>query len=219
MPRTIAIGDVHGCSAALAAVLEAVRPCADDTVVMLGDYIDRGPDSRGVIEQLLALGKQCNLVPLLGNHEVLLLAITEGLAPLGFWLDACGGDATVASYEGALTNIPQSHLDFLRGCRRHYETDQHVFLHANYVPALPLESQPDDVLFWLHLAQIPPPHISGKRAFVGHTPQRSGRILDAGHIVCIDTFCCGDGYLTAMDVDSGEIWQAEKGGVLLAAPV
>ncbi len=66
--RTIAIGDVHGCSAALAALVRAISPTALDTLVFLGDYIDRGPDSRGVLEQVIALAERCSVVPLLGNH-------------------------------------------------------------------------------------------------------------------------------------------------------
>src|SRR4051812_30312448 len=76
--RTIAIGDVHGCLRALAALLDAIGPDWEDTLVPLGDYIDRGPDSRGVLDQLLALAKRCRLVPLLGNHEEMLIAAVQG---------------------------------------------------------------------------------------------------------------------------------------------
>ena len=71
--RTIAIGDIHGCSAALAALVAAIEPSKDDTVITLGDYIDRGPDSRGVLDQLIALAARCRLIPLLGDHEEMLL--------------------------------------------------------------------------------------------------------------------------------------------------
>ena len=70
--RTIAVGDIHGCSVALTAVLQAAAPQPEDTIITLGDHIDRGPDSRGVIERLLALAGRCRLIPLLGNHEMLL---------------------------------------------------------------------------------------------------------------------------------------------------
>ena len=62
-PRTIAIGDIHGCLAALNALLEAIRPRPEDCIVTLGDYINRGPDSRGVIERLIELKDRCRLVP------------------------------------------------------------------------------------------------------------------------------------------------------------
>src|SRR4051794_35066905 len=83
--RIIAIGDVHGCSAALAALVRAVDPTAHDTLVFLGDYIDRGPDSRGVLEQMIALAERCTLVSLLGNHEEMLLAALEGQSELRYW--------------------------------------------------------------------------------------------------------------------------------------
>ena len=65
--RTIAIGDIHGCSAALAALIQAIQPMWLDTLVFLGDYIDRGPDSRGVLDQVIALERQCIVVPLMGS--------------------------------------------------------------------------------------------------------------------------------------------------------
>ena len=71
--RTIGIGDVHGCSAALAALVRAIDLTPLDTLVFLGDFIDRGPDSRGVLGQVIALEQRCVLVPLLGNHEEMIL--------------------------------------------------------------------------------------------------------------------------------------------------
>ena len=94
--RTIAVGDVHGCSAALAAVVRAIDPTALDTVVVLGDYIDRGPDSRGVVEQVIALAERCTAVPLRENHEEMLLAALEGQSELRHWLKFGGGEARQA---------------------------------------------------------------------------------------------------------------------------
>jgi serine/threonine protein phosphatase 1 len=215
MPRTIAIGDIHGCAAALAAILAAIQPREDDTIVTLGDYIDRGPDSKAVVEQLLALEARCRLVALLGNHEVMLLAVRAGQIPPAFWINGCGGAATLASYGGNLEDVPGEHWQFFRTCERFYETDTHLFLHANYDPERELADQPDDLLFWTHLHQAPARHKSGKIAVVGHTPQLSGEIFDLGHLVCIDTWCFGHGTLTALDVETRQVWQAEKGGVLL----
>ncbi len=58
----------------------------------------------------------------------------------------------------------------------------------------------------------PGPHISGKTAIIGHASQKSGEILDLGYLKCIDTWCYGDGWLTALDIDSGQMWQADKAG-------
>lgn len=72
-PRVIAIGDVHGSAAALDALLTALAPAADDVVITLGDYVDRGVDSAGVIERLIGLSAACQLVPLRGNHEEMMM--------------------------------------------------------------------------------------------------------------------------------------------------
>src|SRR5947207_12778149 len=128
--RTIAIGDIHGCSTALEAVLAAIQPAEQDVIIALGDYVDRGPDSRGVIERVLALEKECHIVPLLGNHEVMLLDALENGAEGAGWLQY-GGAETLASYDWSIGNIPPSHLDFLKRLGRYHETPTHLFVNAN----------------------------------------------------------------------------------------
>lgn len=223
MSRTIAIGDIHGCARALRAVIEEIAPTPEDTIVPLGDYVDRGPESKDVVDQLIALDQRCQVAPLLGNHELMLMAAMESLDNLRFWLH-CGGTATLESYGGDLTDIPEEHLSFFRGCRNYFETDTHLFVHANYDAKLPLDEQPDRLLFWEHLMfydngmhTIPGRHFSGKIAIVGHSPQENGEILDLGDIVCIDTFCVGSGCLTAFDVGTGKVCQADKDGRVITA--
>jgi serine/threonine protein phosphatase 1 len=92
--RTIAIGDVHGCSRALAALLDVVEPQPADTIVTLGDYIDRGPDSRGVVHRLVRLAGECRLVPLVGNHEEMFAEALRDKAAIEKWL-RCGGAETL----------------------------------------------------------------------------------------------------------------------------
>src|SRR5262249_51615265 len=85
--------------------------------------------------------------------------------------------------------------------------------HAGYQPDLTLDRQPGSVLRRRSSEdEWPGPHVSGKVAVVGHTPQKSGAILDLGHLVCIDTNCHGGGWLTALDVGSGRYWQANEQG-------
>jgi serine/threonine protein phosphatase 1 len=223
--RLIAIGDIHGCSAALEALLGAIKPGPGDTIVTLGDYVDRGPDSRGVIEKLVRLSAQTHLVSLLGNHDKMMLdafentsdAIDRGrlLSETEEWL-MCGGDATLASYgTNSPQGIPPAHFDFLSACPKYYETERHIFIHANYAAELPLEEQPDYLLLWESLRRhLPGPHYSGKTVVVGHTSQKTGEILDLDYLKCIDTWCYGEGWLTALNVFSGKQWQADKGGSL-----
>ena len=217
--RTIAIGDIHGCSAALGALIDAIDPQPDDTIIPLGDVIDRGPDSRGAIDMLIELSGRCHLVPLLGNHEEMLLTARidpDSLAALSAWLRN-GGAATLESYGPGTgpQDLPAEHVDFIESCIEYYETDTHVFVHANYDANLPFDKQFAYKLHWESLrARIPERHISGKTVVVGHTPQRAGQILDRGYLKCIDTGCYGGSWLTALDVDTGQLWQANQQGEL-----
>jgi Calcineurin-like phosphoesterase len=214
--RIIAIGDVHGCSAALRALTEAIAPARDDTLIPLGDCVDRGLDSCGVLEQLLLLRERCRLFPLVGNHEEMMLNYLDGRPQPDDWL-LVGGAETLASY-GSPSNfasIPKEHIDYIRSWGDCFETDTHFFVHASYEPERPLAKQHWQSMRWHTLrAEIPAPHESGKIAVVGHTSLKNGEILDLGHLVCIDTYCWGGGWLTALDTTTGQIWQANREGRL-----
>jgi serine/threonine protein phosphatase 1 len=214
--RLIAIGDVHGCAAALRAIVEAIDPRPEDTLVTLGDYVDRGADSRAVLDLLLELAKRCDLRPILGNHEEMMLSAIRGKSPYRWWLQH-GGNDTLDSYGfvGDFRVIPVEHLTLLDGCLDYFEADEWFFTHAGYVASEPLDRQPAEALRWVGLDErLPEPHVSGKTAILGHTAQRSGRVLNAGHLRCLDTYCYGGGWLTALDVRSGRLWQAHRDGWL-----
>ncbi len=212
--RLFAIGDIHGCLTALQALDRELAFSEDDTVVTLGDYVDRGPDSRGVIDFLLGLRMRCHLVALRGNHEIMMLQARYDRSMLFSWV-ACGGESTLESYGAAgFEDVPESHWDFLTGTERCYETEHDFFVHANVCPDLPLEEQPDDNLFWEHLGGSVRPHVSGRRMICGHTRQTPGLPLDLGHAVCIDTNACGGGWLTCLETESGIYWQANQQGEL-----
>jgi serine/threonine protein phosphatase 1 len=212
-PRLIAIGDIHGCSAALRALLDAIGPAPDDTIVTLGDYVDRGHDSKGVLDELIALADRCRLARILGNHDEMMLHARDGKDDLRFWLE-CGGQAALDSYGSrGLNAIPRDHFRFLASCRPYFETNSHFFTHANYRSDLPLDGQDEQTLRWLSLRDhVPGPHLSGKTAVLGHTPQTE--VLNLGHLICLDTDCCHGGWLTALDTTTGRIWQADESGRL-----
>jgi len=216
--RTIAIGDIHGCDVAFAALLDAVRPASDDRVVVLGDFVDRGPNSKGVMDRLLRMQEECRLVVLRGNHEQMLLAAAEGVDPqaLSAWLQS-GGVATLDSYGQGVgpRDLPAAHLKLMREALDFYEIDDHIFVHANYEANAPIDQQLDYHIRWESLRdRIPPRHVSGKTIVVGHTPQIEGEILDRGYLKCIDTGCCRGGWLTALETGSGHIWQTNQEGQL-----
>ncbi len=213
--RTIVIGDIHGCADALHALLEAIQPEASDTIITLGDYVDRGPHSAQVLDTLTDLISDCHLIPLLGNHEIMMTQALNNRRDFEFWVFN-GGKTTLESYGGDINNLPMHHRTFLNHCQRFHETDTHIFVHAAYNHELAMAQQPDDLLFWQHVGDgfIPDPHVSGKTVICGHTPQLNGEVCDLGHIIILDTFCYGDQWLTAMNVETGEILQANLAGRL-----
>ena len=214
--RLIAIGDIHGCLEALNRLFHAIEPTSQDTIITLGDYCDRGPDTKGVIDRLIALQSECKLVALAGNHEEMMLDVIRDDKPHFRWLQY-GGVETLDSYGfiGSLEVIPPEHMAFFNSMVDFYETENHLFTHANYNPSLPLAERDIFTLRWLKLTDsLPPPHFSGKRAVVGHTHDRGGEIFDVGHSVCIDTFCYGGGWLTALEANTGELWQSNFHGEL-----
>ncbi len=212
MPRLLAIGDIHGCCIALRTLLESVQVGANDTLVMLGDYVDRGPDSNGVLDTLIELRARTNLITLRGNHEIMMLHARDSRAAIPTWMD-CGGDATFESYHATtLDDIPRSHWDFLESCVAYHEEPSHFFVHASAMPDRALADQPDTALLWEHLDVRPARHFSGKTMICGHTPQYNGLPLNWGHAVCLDTNAHDGGWLTCMDVFSGQYWQANEAG-------
>lgn len=209
--RTLAIGDIHGCQLALRKMLEQVQPVADDTIVLLGDLVDRGPASKEVVELLLDLRHKCRLVFIMGNHEEMML---DALAD-GEWADGWqryGGVATVASYGGEPDKIPSEHLDFLKTGMDYWESATAVFIHANLEPGVPLNQQQPEWLRWTHLSGFERPLPSGKRVICGHTPQKSGHPLVLSDWVCLDTFACGGGWLTCLDLATDEYVQTNQIG-------
>lgn len=210
--RTLAIGDIHGCYNALAALEAYVAFEAEDRIITLGDYVDRGPDTKQVLEWLIHRDSIGNLVALRGNHELMMIAARDSKFDFEDWF-ACGGSAVLDSYEVSnLDELPDKHWDFLLSrLLPYYETKTHFFVHANASPDLPLPEQPEFMLYWEQFGD-PPPHESGRTMICGHTSQRSGKPLDVGHATCIDTSACRGGWLTCLDVDTRFCWQANESG-------
>ncbi len=213
--RTLAIGDIHGFSGALDALLAQLNP-AENRLVFLGDYIDRGPNTRGVLDRLVALSANPNHVFLRGNHDDWMLRARTEKSWFKTWLGV-GGKETLGSYgaasfgQGMLALVPDSHWEFLERTRLWFEDDFHIYVHASLGWQAPGDTD-EQTLLWRSVYEIPPQQ-NGKRVVVGHTPQSSGVPLDRGHAVGIDTFCSGTQWLSAFDVESNEVFQAIEEGV------
>lgn len=210
--RIIAIGDIHGCSIAFETLLTEVRPTSSDQIILLGDIIDRGPDSAGVVQQAIELSHRCSLSLIRGNHEEMLLDSVNDGNNTERWIRN-GGAETLMSYGCRKpSEIPPQHLDYLFNSLDYVETDHYIFLHPGYVEDIDLHLQPALALRWRVTNRNCKAHCSGKTVVVGHTAQKSGQILDLGFTKCIDTDCVRGGWLTAIDVGSGVIWQANQLG-------
>ena len=216
--RVLAIGDIHGCLGALDDLLAWLKPTRDDLVVTLGDSVDRGPDTKGVLDRLIELKQKLNLVCLRGNHEQMMVeAYRGGRSEKKMWLGV-GGVQTLGSYgvfpgrSGTLDDIPAAHWDFLEdGLVDYHETERFIFVHATLYPDIPLDEQPGNALFWEFLPEAMR-HESGKLVVCGHTNQKSGVPKVIPGAVCIDTNAYGGGWLTCLDVTSGRYWQADMLG-------
>jgi serine/threonine protein phosphatase 1 len=126
-----------------------------------------------------------------------------------------GGLATLHSYGPGrdLNIIPDEHYEFLERCLDYFETDTYIFVHANYFADTPMDEQPVGMMRWESIRDMTPgPHESGKTVIVGHTSQKNGEILDLVHVKCVDTNCYGGGWLTALDVHTADVWQADIKG-------
>ena len=208
---TWAIGDVHGCLTALETVLGLMRPTSADTVVVLGDVVDRGPDSRGAIDRILQLATECRVVTITGNHEEMMLSALEGGQWLEPWLRH-GGQRVLDSYGGDPTAVPEGHLAFLKGGVDYWFTERAIFVHANLEPGVALEAQTTEWLRWRRVLGSEPVFAEGYRVFCGHTPQLSGVPGEWPGWLAIDTQAYAGGWLSAVEVESGVLYQANERG-------
>lgn len=208
--RTIAIGDIHGCLTALQTLLEVINLAPDDRLIFLGDYVDRGPNSRGVIEKLIQLSQVSQHVFLRGNHDQWMLSARYNKDEFRGW-ESVGGYATLDSYEACtLDDVPSEHFDWQQTTRYFFQTETHIFVHGS-IGYDPPHKTSERVLLWQRIYGIEE-HPSGKFVICGHTAQGDGRVLDLGHAICIDTCCCGGKWLTGLDVESDQVFQANEQG-------
>ncbi len=223
MSRTLAIGDIHGRSTAMKHLLNAIQLTSNDQLITLGDYVDRGADSKGVIDLLIQLRRKYSVICLRGNHEIMMLQAYGGdEASMDCWLRV-GGIQALQSYNPDLDEeelhldlVPDNHWFFLKNqLFDWYETDSHIFVHANLHSSSELKYQPSLYLHWefLNPAEYIP-HISGKTMICGHTSQKSGWPLYLGTAICIDTSSKIDPWLTCLHVESGNFWQTNELGDL-----
>lgn len=209
--RIIAVGDIHGCDTAFDRLLEMINLTPRDTLVVLGDVIDRGPGTRQVVDRLLELRGFCTLECIMGNHEEIFLNARVGGAWSESWLEF-GGREMLDSYDGTIDSIPEEHIAFLEEMLPSYETETDLFVHAHVEPRVHLAQQKLRALRWDRYTGDEPPHYSKKRVICGHTAQRTGRPALHEGWLCLDTWVYGRGWLSALDTATNMLWQAKQSG-------
>ncbi len=187
-----------------------MAPTAEDTVIMLGDYVDRGPESKGVIDYLINWPWEAKLVLLKGNHEIIMSEATFSAEHLTYWCNV-GGLETIASYDAKFSNIPKSHWEFIEEGRAYLETKKVIYVHGGVAPKKALAKQDPVDMAWRRFPDAKK-HFSGKLVVCGHTIQRKGVPTDSGHTICIDTAACRGGWLTCLEAKTRRYWQANEKG-------
>lgn len=203
MARYIAITDIHGELAKLENLLSKLELRDDDVFVFMGDYIDRGPDSCGVVEKIIELGEIYKCIYLIGSHEYALLhAKSDDYYNYLFW--NYGGPATVKSYGGNFENILNKHGDFFRSLEFYYLTEDYLFVHAGINPDYPLEEQDETDLVYIRGKFIYSKHNLSQKIIFGHTEFDEPYVTDDK--ICIDLGCgkYKDAKLCALILDNGK---------------
>jgi serine/threonine protein phosphatase 1 len=210
--HTFAIGDIHGHSAALDFLLSAVLPQADDLLIFMGDYVDKGPDTKGVLDRLSVLSQRPNTIFLRGNHDQMMLDAYRDPEKVEIWR-CLAGEYPLASYGSEdLDMVPPEHWTFLEDrCQNYHETNTHIYVHAGLRAQVSPSDETPERLQWTTL-ELAGAHHSGKLVICGHTAQHSGLIADLGHTICIDTGMSRNGWLTCLSVDRLEFLQANDSG-------
>jgi serine/threonine protein phosphatase 1 len=214
--RLFAIGDIHGCVDELTTMLNAIAPARGDTVVFVGDYIDRGPAARDVIDVLLELSRgPAEYVFLKGNHEDMMLSFLGLPGHYGESFLLNGGAPTLESYgvaeaAPAIEQIPPNHMDFLKTLATSYLYPPYLFVHAGISPLLQLEEQSIEDMLWIRQEFIFNPHQLGATVVFGHTPMRTV-MVDLPYKLGIDTGLVYGGKLTCIEFNEGVLYQVGRG--------
>ena len=220
--RCYVIGDIHGCFDELRYLIEGLPLEPGDRLVFLGDYIDRGPDSKGVVSYLLELQKDAaayDLIFLKGNHEDMLLSYLGLRGQNGNMFFHNGGKATLASYglftsqpmgEEALSVIPPAHLAFFKNLRSYYLMERFLCVHAGIHPLKSLNDQTESDMFWIRHEFIYSFHMLPYTVLFGHTPQRHV-FYDLPYKVGLDTGVVYGNKLTCLETEEKVLYQISRG--------
>lgn len=214
--RLFAIGDIHGCYEPLRELIEhKIEIIKSDRLVFLGDYIDRGNQSREVIDYIIGLQKKdFEIITLIGNHESMLLNALDNDEFLSEWIQN-GGSATLQSFGiKSLKQLDQQYIDFFRGLQFYYFIDNFLFVHAGFNNRISDPFEDKYHMLWSRREKYTNPALKDKIIIHGHTPvpelSCKQDIQNKNQVINIDTGCVysdidGYGRLSAFEPYSGEL--------------
>ena len=201
--RTLIVGDIHGCLDMLKRLVDKIGwDPGDDRLIFIGDYIDRGENSRGVIDFIIELKRASQLVQcLIGNHEQMLLDYLSGYDLNSFIMN--GGLTTLQSYKQAQRKaedplIPASHIDYFSSLVTMVELDEYYVVHAGFRPGRPVEEQDIFDMVWIRDEFIYSGYDFGKTVIFGHTPLYTPMVLE--NKIGIDTGAVYGNRLTCLEI-------------------
>ena len=206
MSRIIAIGDIHGCSKTLRHLISKTQLRKEDSLVFIGDYVDRGPDSKGVVDYILELSRLgYETHALRGNHEQIMLESDRDIEYFNLWL-MNGGQQTLRSFGvKSFSEMEEKYRDFFQRTELYWISGNYIFVHAglDFTTEDPFENE--EAMLWIRGFEVMPEKIEGRTIIHGHTPvpasfvptQKNKRVID------IDAGCVyktreGYGYLYAL---------------------
>jgi serine/threonine protein phosphatase 1 len=213
MNKMFAIGDIHGCAQKLHELIELIAADPQkDTLIFIGDYIDRGSSNRDVVDYVLQLKKEFkNVICLLGNHEQMLLNYLEDEDEEMYLCN--GGKHTLSDYGIKLSDttgerkekIPEAHLLFFQSLLPYHQTKDYIFVHAGLIPGISIDKQTIDDLLWVRYKFIDSDYDFGRRVIFGHTPMSNPLIME--NKIGIDTGAVYGGKLTCLELPKVKIYQ------------
>jgi len=206
--RTFIIGDIHGCLDMLRDLMDKIDWDPEkDRLIFLGDYIDRGKDSRGVIDYIIGLKKiSPNIQCLMGNHEELFLNYINGQDEGSFLYN--GGVSTLNSYFYAGNRVIDSeHIDFMKSLLLMIELDDYYIVHAGMKPGVDIKEQSVKDTLWIREPFIFSDYDFGKRIIFGHTPFSSPLIMD--NKIGLDTGAVFGNKLTCLELPAMKFYSIE----------